>query len=71
VSQDDDAFLVGDDSAGFRIWIGCYTLQDVRKVSRDSGWIKDLVSGTEGEVLKLDATEEEPAGDSSPAHEEL
>ena len=50
--------LVADHPAGFRIWdccVGCYTLQDLRKVARDSGWVKDLMSGTEGEVLRLDA----------------
>jgi hypothetical protein len=29
------------------------------------------MSGTEGEVLRLDAPEEEHAGDSAPAHAEL
>jgi hypothetical protein len=54
VSHDYDAFLVGDGPAGFRIWdywVGCYTLRDLPEVARDSGWIKDLMSGTEGEVL--------------------
>jgi len=71
VSHDADAFIAGDDPAGFRIWncwVGCYTLKDLRKAARDSGWIKALMSGTEGEVLRLDAPEEEHAGDSAPAH---
>lgn len=74
VSHDADAFIAGDDPAGFRIWncwVGCYTLKDLRKAARDSGWIKALMSGTEGEVLRLDAPEEEHAGDSAPAHAEL
>jgi hypothetical protein len=66
VSHDADAFIAGDDPAGFRIWncwVGCYTLKDLRKAACDSG--------TEGEVLRLDAPEEEHAGDSAPAHAEL
>jgi len=62
VSHDADAFIAEDDPAGFRIWncwVGCYTLKDLRKAARDSGWIKALMSGTEGEVLRLDAPEEE------------
>jgi hypothetical protein len=43
----------------------------LRKAARDSGWIKALMSGTEGEVLRLDAPKEEHAGDSAPAHAEL
>jgi hypothetical protein len=38
----------------------------LRKVARDSGWIKDILSGTEGEVFKLHASEEEHAADSVP-----
>jgi len=74
VSQDADAFLVGDDPAGFRIWdcsVGSYTLRDLRKVARDSGWIKGLMSGTEGEVLKLLASEEEHVADSVPTQAKL
>jgi len=69
VSRDADAVLFGDDPAGFRIWdcwVRCCTLSDLRKVARDSGWIKDILSGTEGEVFKLHASEEEHAADSVP-----
>jgi hypothetical protein len=42
-------------------WVACYTLKDLLKVARGSGWIKDLMSGAAGEVLSLHASEEEHA----------
>jgi len=33
--------------------LGGYTLRDLRKVACDSEWVKDLISGTEGKVLRL------------------
>ena len=69
--HDADAFLVGGEPAGFRIWdcwVGCYTLRDLRKVARDSGRMKDLISE---QKLRLHASEEEHVEDSFPAHAEL
>jgi len=38
------------------------------KVARDSGWDKDLINGTEGEVLRLDASQEDLTDASVPPH---
>ena len=69
-----DAFLFGDEAAGFCIW-DCWVcrcaLRDLRKVTRDSGWINDLMSGTKGKVLILHVSEEEHTEDSVPAHAKL
>ena len=65
VSHDADAFLVDQDPAGFRLW----DCQDLKKLARDSGWVKVLMSGTEGEVLRFHGPEEEHEPDSVPAHD--
>jgi hypothetical protein len=72
VSHDADAFLVDQDPAGFRLWdcwMGYYSLKNLKKLARDSGWVKDLMSGTEGELLRFHGREEEHELDSVPAHD--
>ena len=67
VSHDADVFLVDQGPAGFRLWdcwMGYYSLKDLK-----NGWVKDLMSGTEGEVLRFHGPEEEHEPDSVPAHD--
>ena len=51
--------------------MGYYSLKDLKKLARDSGWVKDLMIGTEGEVLRFHGPEEEHEPDSVPAHDSL
>jgi hypothetical protein len=52
-------------------WVGCCSLQDLRKVASDSGWVKRLMSGIEGDALRLDDSEENLVDDSVSSHAEL
>ena len=49
--------------------MGYYSLKDLKKLARDSGRVQDLMSGTEGEVLRFHGPEEEHEPDSVPAHD--
>jgi hypothetical protein len=43
-------------------WAGVYCFKDLKKVARDAGWVKDLLTGTEGEVLQFHGSEEHDVG---------
>ena len=66
IPHDSDSFIESGDVTRFRIWnswLGLFGQKALKSVAKEGDWIRNMLSGVEGEVLSLDVPEDPEPSD--------